>query len=92
MHSLLENLGQLYANSLFLSNLFEFLALEPKLVDPPAPIALSSPFKAEVRFNGVTFRYPGSQRVALQNFNLTIPTGQMVAIVGPTRTLDNTGA
>ncbi|MCI0527117.1 MAG: hypothetical protein L0Y56_06710, partial [Nitrospira sp.] len=32
MRSLLENVGQIYANSLFLGNLFEFLALEPQLI------------------------------------------------------------
>ena len=31
MRTLLDNLGQLYSNSLFLGNLFEFLALEPQL-------------------------------------------------------------
>ena len=29
MRTLLENAGQLYGNSLFLGNLFEFLALNP---------------------------------------------------------------
>jgi ATP-binding cassette, subfamily B, bacterial len=83
MRTLLENFGQLYGNSLFLSNLFEFLALEPKLVDPPVPLAIPNPFNAEIRFRDVTFRYPGSERPSLENFNLTIPAGQMVAIVGP---------
>jgi ATP-binding cassette subfamily B protein len=36
-----------------------------------------------IRFRQVGFRYPGSQHVALADFNLTIPAGQMVAIVGP---------
>lgn len=80
--TLLESLGQLYANSLFLSNLFEFLSLEPKLVGPPAPVALSNSFKAEIRFRDVTFRYPDSQRTALENFDLTIPAGQIAAVVG----------
>jgi len=83
MRTLLENLGQLYANSLFLGNLFAFLALEPKVVDPPAPLAVPAPLRAEIRFREIAFRYPGSDRSALQNFNLTIPAGQMVAIVGP---------
>ena len=30
----------------------------------------------------MTFRYPGTDRVALENFNLTIPAGRTVAIVG----------
>jgi len=29
MRSLLQNVGQIYSNSLFLGNLFEFLALKP---------------------------------------------------------------
>ncbi len=29
--SLLDSVGQLYANTLFLGNLFEFLAFEPKI-------------------------------------------------------------
>src|SRR5581483_5773221 len=33
-------------------------------------------------FQHVAFRYPGSERRVLQDFNLTIPAGQIVAIVG----------
>ena len=39
MRTLLENVGQLYANTLFLGNLFEFLGLEPKVVSPAKPAA-----------------------------------------------------
>jgi ATP-binding cassette subfamily B protein len=38
--------------------------------------------KEGIRFERVTFHYPGSQRVALQNFDLSIPAGGIVAIVG----------
>jgi hypothetical protein len=31
MRTLLENAGQLYGNSLFLGNLFEFLSLQPRI-------------------------------------------------------------
>ena len=40
MRTLFENAGQLYGNSLFLGNLFEFLALQPKIIcrgGPPWP-------------------------------------------------------
>lgn len=83
MRTLLDNFGQLYGNGLFLSNLFEFLALEPQLTDPPAPVPLGDSYAAEIRFRDVTFRYPGSRRASLKNFDLTIPPGQIVAIVGP---------
>jgi ATP-binding cassette, subfamily B, bacterial len=42
MRSLMENLGQIYANSLFLGNLFAYLNLRPQVVDPPEAVAGSS--------------------------------------------------
>ena len=35
-----------------------------------------------ISFQHITFRYPGNNRVALSDFNLTIPGGQIVAVVG----------
>jgi ATP-binding cassette subfamily B protein len=81
MRSMLDDVGQLYQNSLFLGNLFEFLALQPTVVDPPNPVPV--PSHGLVRFFGVTFRYPGTRGVALRDFDVTIPAGQMAAIVGP---------
>lgn len=40
--------------------------------------------RGEIEFKGVTFRYPGSERDALTDINLTIKAGWLVAIVGPT--------
>jgi ATP-binding cassette subfamily B protein len=82
LRSLLENAGQIYANTLFLGNLFEFLDLEPRVVDPPRPIPVPAALRKGLRFEEVTFYYPGSARAVLQNFNLTIPAGQITAIVG----------
>jgi ATP-binding cassette subfamily B protein len=82
MRTLLGNVGQIYTNSLFVGNLFEFLSLEPQVVDPPEPLPAPSVLKEGIRFREVTFRYPESERVALQDFNLTIPAGKIVAIVG----------
>ena len=86
--SLLENLGQIYGNSLFLRELFEFLTLEPQVVDPASPALLAGRLGEEVRgpgirFKNVTFRYPGSRRAAVQNLDLTIPAECIAAIVGP---------
>ena len=82
VRALLTNVGQIYTNSLFLANLFEFLDLESRIVDPPNPISVPSALKENIRFRNVTFRYPGTDRVALKDFNLTIPAGRSVAIVG----------
>jgi ATP-binding cassette subfamily B protein len=82
MRSLLGNVGEIHNNSLFVGNLFEFLKLEPQIIDPLNPLPIPSSLKRGIRFQEVTFSYPESDRTALQNFNLTIPAGQIVAIVG----------
>ena len=84
MRTLLESVGQLYANSLFLGNLFEFLALEPIVIEPLANDAKTPrELREEISFQNVSFSYPQSQRQALDDFCLTIPAGRIVALVGP---------
>ncbi len=83
MRSLLDGVGQVYTNSLFLGNLFEFLGLRPRVADPPRPAAAPLLLRQGIRFDRVTFRYPGSARVALDDFNLTVAAGQVAALVGP---------
>jgi ATP-binding cassette subfamily B protein len=82
LRSLLESVGQIYANTLFLGNLFEFLQLPSQIRDPLQSVALPPVLKEGIHFQQVTFSYPGSERPVLQDFNLTIPAGQIVAIVG----------
>jgi ATP-binding cassette subfamily B protein len=76
------SLGQVYTNSLFLGSLFQFLAMEPRVVDSPRPVPAPPSRMPRIRFQHVTFRYPGSDCVALRNLTLEIPAGKIVAIVG----------
>jgi ATP-binding cassette subfamily B protein len=81
LRSLLEGLGQVYGNSLSLDHLFEFLALEPELLEPARPIRLPA-VRQGLTFETVAFRYPGSERPALEELSLTFPAGQLAAIIG----------
>ncbi len=80
---LLRSVGELYQNTLFLGNLFEFLALEPQVVSRPAPVSFPRQLREGIRFQNISFRYPDTQRLALQDFELFVPKGRVVAIVGP---------
>ena len=81
MRTLLENAGQLYGNSLFLGNLFEFLALQPKIVSTSGPPVHE--VRTGISFKDVSFSYPDASGKALDDFTMTIPKGKIVAIVGP---------
>lgn len=82
MRSLLDNVGQLYASSLFLGDLFEYLELDAKITSPEQPAEAPSVLRAGVTFDAVTFRYQNSARFTLKDFSLTIPANQVTAIVG----------
>ena len=82
MRSLLDNVGQIYANSLFLGNLFAFLELKPGVSDPAQPRSAPSRPPVGLRFRNVTFTYPGSERPALSGFDLDVPAGCVAAVVG----------
>jgi ATP-binding cassette subfamily B protein len=82
LRALLETVGQIYSNSLFLGNLFEFLELEPVITDPgqPAPtVIVSCP---AISFRNLSFAYPGSQRQVLDDFSLEVQGGTLVALLG----------
>ena len=80
--SFLTDIGRLYRNGLFLGDLFEYLDLKPEVVTSansvPAPRALQQ----GISFENVTFKYRSSDKVALKNFSLFIPSQKIVAIVG----------
>ena len=83
MRTLLENAGQLYGNSLFLGNLFEFLALQPNPSRGGPPWPPLRDIQRAITFNNVSFRYPDATNKALNDFTMTIPSGKIIAIVGP---------
>ena len=83
MRSFLENVGEIYSNSFFLGDLFDFLSLEPRLNDPPQPVPFPQVLQGGIRFEGVTFYYPESDQPAIRDFNLDLTAGQIIAIVGP---------
>lgn len=82
LRSLMESTGRIYRSTLFLDTLFQFLALKPQLTEPTDPQPVPSSLRNGIRFAGISFRYPGSERNALTDFSLDLPAGCVTAIVG----------
>ena len=60
---------------------FEILDRPPAIDDRPGAATLTT-FTTALRFEGVTFRYPGTPEPALRDINLEIRRGEVVAFVG----------
>lgn len=73
--------GQQYGDSLFVTDLFDYLKLKPRLVSPPQGYIVASG-APDIVFEHVTFTYPGTKKPVLKNFSVHIPPGQRFALVG----------
>ncbi|HMG57857.1 MAG TPA: ABC transporter ATP-binding protein, partial [Kofleriaceae bacterium] len=76
----LGDVGGMYEDNLYLSNLYEFLDT-PTMAPGGTETSGLRPGDG-VRFEGVTFAYPGSREPALSAVDLHIPPGSKLAIVG----------
>jgi len=97
IRTLLQNAGQIYTNFLYLGDFFEFLDLKPGLEirpqEPPekpalaAGAVLSGPSALDLRpvglrFENISFTYPGSKKPAVQSLSFGLEAGKTTAIVG----------
>ena len=63
-----------------LNRIFE---TEPAVRPPENPVRLAEP-RGAVEFRNVSFRYPGTERLVLEDVSFSANPGQTVAVVGPT--------
>jgi ATP-binding cassette subfamily B protein len=82
LNSFLGSLVGLYENNLFLTALYEFLDLKPKVEEPLNPRPVPKPIISEICFKHVGFSYPNTSTMVLKDINLEILPGQIVALVG----------
>jgi ATP-binding cassette subfamily B protein/ATP-binding cassette subfamily C protein len=84
IQSVLQAVGALYEDALFMSNLFDYLAIptggEAARVTPALAAARGRPAPLEIR--GVSFRYPGKDEWALRDVTLTLAPGEKLGLVG----------
>ena len=71
---------QIKHNFIDMNNMFDLLERSSKVTDVENATELKVT-QGEVKFNNVTFAYPGKESV-LKNINFTIKPGQKIAIVG----------
>ena len=68
--------------SLFLTDLLEFFALQPLVTSKPNALRAPRPIQQGIEFRDVSFSYPGSTRLVLKSLNLRVAPGERIALIG----------
>ena len=79
---ILLSLSQVYEQSLYLDDLFSFLALEPRIRAAAGARAVPVPIRTGFVFENVGFRYPGSETWAVRGLDFALAPGERLALVG----------
>jgi len=74
-------IGGMYEDSLYVSNLFAFLAIPTTRTEAPLDdVAVLD--ERGLRFDNVGFKYPGTERWAVRSVDIFVPAGGSLALVG----------
>jgi ATP-binding cassette, subfamily B, bacterial len=68
--------------ALFITDLVAFLEMQPTIRSKPSALPAPRPIVRGFEFRNVSFRYPGSSRLILNNLNFYLHTGERVALIG----------
>jgi ATP-binding cassette subfamily B protein len=84
-----SNLQQVFSTAsgiadqaLFLTDLLAFFAMKPTVQSKEGGLSAPATIRRGFEFRNVSFAYPGSDRVILKNFNLTLSPGERIALIG----------
>ena len=78
----LLSLSQVWEQSLYLSDLFTFFDVRPRVTSRPGARPVPVPIRRGFEFQDVGFRYPGSDRWAVRHLSFTLECGERIALVG----------
>ncbi|MEM9986932.1 MAG: ABC transporter ATP-binding protein, partial [Bacteroidota bacterium] len=82
LRGVLSRFSRIAQSALYLQDLFDFFAIQPAIASPKQPKPFPQPIKEGFRFQGVSFKYPSTNRYAVQNLNFTLKVGEKLALVG----------
>ncbi len=82
LQGILANIALIYEYNLYVSQYFEFLSLQPQVVDRPSPQAFPIPIRTGLAIVDVSFTYPGANEPTLKHINLFVHPHECIALVG----------
>src|SRR6266481_2499675 len=75
IQGILGGFSGMYEHNLYLNNLFELMETKSALTVAVTPTKVPQPLRGEIRFDHVSFAYPGAEANALSNLSFTVKPG-----------------
>jgi ATP-binding cassette subfamily B protein len=82
IQSLFSTFSGIADQTLFLGDLLDFFAVKPKIMSRELAFPAPRPIRDGFEFRNVSFHYPGSSRLILNNLNFRMAAGERIALVG----------
>lgn len=81
LRQIIGSVASLYEDNLFVSDVFEFLNLEEKVIALEPVVELKG-ISDGLKLRDLSFRYPGADKNVIDNLNIDIKKGETLALVG----------
>jgi ATP-binding cassette, subfamily B, bacterial len=82
IQQIFSTLSGIADQALFLTDLLAFFAMAPTIRSKPNALPAPRPIRQGFEFRNVSFHYPGSSRMVLENLNLFLRPAERVALIG----------
>ena len=82
IQALLGTFSSIAGQALFLTDLLEFFSVRPKILSKPGALPAPRPIRRGFEFRNVSFSYPGSSKLVLNNINFRLEPSERIALVG----------
>jgi len=82
IQSVLSGFSGMYEHNLYLNNLIELMERQPTMPVAAEPTPVPHPLRGEIRFEHVSFAYPGAENNALTDVSFKVEAAETLAVVG----------
>ena len=82
LQTIFSRFSKITENALYLQDYFDFLKIEPTIIETDEAKRFTGKIKQGVEFRNVGFQYPGTDKWAVRNISFELKAGEKLALVG----------
>ena len=82
IEKILQSFTDISDQALYLKDLFEFFEMQPAIRNLPNALPAPRPVQDGFEFQKVSFAYPGSARLVVENISFRLETKEKIALIG----------